>query len=162
FGDRQVTAPRTASALAQFVRSLVSYRSKYDHGLASTGSISSDFSNFTPQENRGKAIFLNRCANCHLPPNQGVIFSSQAPQNNGLDDDARVPDLGLADVTFNRFQAGDSKSPSLRNIEYTGPYMHDGRLATLEDVIDHYSSGVKPHPNLDPRLGGPLGRLRIG
>ncbi len=70
-----------------------------------------------------------------------------------------MPDLGVADVKFNRFQAGQFKSPSLRNVEYTGPYMHDGRFATLAQVIDHYSTGVKQHPNLDPLLRGPRGRL---
>lgn len=161
FGDRQVTAVKTSSALAQFVRSLVSYRSKYDKGLARTESVALEFPNFTAAENRGKAVFLNRCGACHLPGNQGVIFSSQTPQNNGLDASEKVADLGVADVTFNRFEAGLFKSPSLRNVEYTAPYMHDGRFATLDEVVEHYNSGVKQHPNLDPRLGGPPGRLRI-
>lgn len=161
FGDKKVTATRTAGALSQFVRSLVSYRSKYDKGLAIVGAIDSAFPNFTAQENRGKGVFLNRCGNCHLPPNQGVIFNSQITRNNGVDGNADVSDLGVADVTMDRFQAGLFKSPSLRNIEYTAPYMHDGRFATLSDVIEHYSSGVKAHPNLDPRLGGAPGRLRM-
>jgi cytochrome c peroxidase len=161
FSDQKVTPARTASALSQFVRSLVSYRSKYDQGLAGANAIDAQFLNFTEQENRGKAVFLNRCGNCHLPPNQGVIFSAQATQNNGVDGNEKVADLGVADVTLNRFHAGLFKSPSLRNIEYTGPYMHDGRFATLQEVIEHYSSGVKDHPNLDPRLGGPPGRLRM-
>jgi cytochrome c peroxidase len=161
FGDRAITIERTAQALAQFLRTLVSYSSKYDKGLAVTGSIGVDFPNFTPLENRGKAAFLNRCGVCHLPPGQGVIFTSQVTRNNGLDADAKVKDLGVADVTFNRFHAGLFKSPSLRNVEYTGPYMHDGRFATLEQVIEHYSSGVKAHPNLAPQLGGPPARLRM-
>ncbi len=161
FGDPVITVERTANALAQFLRTLVSYRSKYDKGLAMTASIGAEFPNFTPQENRGKATFLARCGVCHLPPGQGVIFTSQITRNNGLDADAKVKDLGVADVTFNRFHAGLFKSPSLRNVEYTGPYMHDGRFATLEQVIEHYSSSVKPHPNLAPQLGGPPGRLRM-
>src|SRR5205823_5616663 len=76
------------------------------------------------------------------------------------DADAKVADLGLADVTFNRFDAGRFKSPSLRNVEHTGPYMHDGRFQTLAEVVDHYGSGIKSHPNLDGRLRGP-GRDRL-
>jgi cytochrome c peroxidase len=158
FGDSSITSPRIAAALAQFARSLVSYRSKFDRGLGQARAIDRDFDNFSQAENRGKQVFLNRCAVCHLPPGQGVIFSSQQAQNNGLDLGVNVPDLGLADVTFNRFEAGDFKAPSLRNIEYTGPYMHDGRFATLEQVVEHYSSGVKNHPNLDRRVGPPGGR----
>ncbi len=161
FGDRQISEKRIAESLAQFVRSLVSYRSKYDKGLAATETIAAEFPNFSSAENLGKNVFLNRCAVCHLPGNQGVIFSAQAPENNGIDGNEKVDDLGVADVTFNRFEAGLFKSPSLRNIEYTAPYMHDGRFATLEAVLDHYSTGVKDHPNLDPRLGGPGGRLRM-
>jgi cytochrome c peroxidase len=158
FGDETVTPQRVSSALAQFARSLVSYRSRFDRGLQRAGAIDADFDNFSAAENRGKSMFLNRCAQCHLPPGQGVIFSSQQTQNNGLDANTNVQDLGVADITFNRFQAGEFKAPSLRNIEYTGPYMHDGRFATLEQVVEHYSSGVKNHPNLDRRTGPPGGR----
>jgi cytochrome c peroxidase len=152
FGDSKVTKDRTAKALAQFVRSLLSYQSKYDEGAAQVPSATDDFANFTREENRGKTLFMNRCATCHLPGPQGAIFATRNPQNNGLDLDANVPDLGVADVTFDRNAAGRFKSPSLRNIEYTGPYMHDGRFAKLEDVIEHYSTGIKLHPNLDNRL----------
>src|SRR5262249_36071640 len=61
-------------------------------------------------------------------------------------------DGGVGDVTLNAAQLGLFKSPSLRNVEFTGPYMHDGRFETLEKVVDHYSTGVKQHPNLDGRL----------
>ena len=76
--------------------------------------------------------------------------------------DVKVPDLGVADITMDRNQAGRFKSPSLRNVEFTGPYMHDGRFTKLEEVIEHYSTGIKLHPNLDGRLvgaasGGPPG-----
>jgi cytochrome c peroxidase len=161
FGDPKVTKERTAKALAQFVRALISYQSKYDQGLAKVESVDDAFPNFTAKENRGKTLFLRHCARCHLPNGQGAIFQLLRPQNNGLDATAKVADLGVADVTFNRFQAGQFKSPSLRNVEYTGPYMHDGRFATLEQVIDHYSTGVKLHPNLDPQLRGPRRRLDL-
>jgi cytochrome c peroxidase len=157
FGDSKVTQDRTAKALAQFVRSLISYQSKYDEGIAQVRSRNEDFPNFTREENRGKAIFMQRCANCHMPGGQDAIFSSQNPQNNGLDADVKVADLGVADVTLDRNRAGQFKSPSLRNVEFTGPYMHDGRFAKLEDVIEHYSTGIKSHPNLDGRLRNATG-----
>jgi cytochrome c peroxidase len=75
-----------------------------------------------------------------------------APVNTGLDDDTEHTDGGLADITLNPRQVGQFKSPSLRNVAVTGPYMHDGRFATLSDVIDHYSSGGKKHPNKDVRI----------
>jgi cytochrome c peroxidase len=154
FGDPQVTSERIARALAQFVRSLVSFQSKYDEGLARGASVRADFPNFTVQENHGKAIFLRRCAVCHLPPGQSAVFTMPRPRNNGLDADINVADAGVADVTLNRFQAGQFKSPDLRNVEFTAPYMHDGRFSTLEEVIEFYSSGVKAHPNLDGALRG--------
>jgi cytochrome c peroxidase len=151
FGDGKVTPERTARALAQFLRSMVSCRSKYDEGLAKVASVRDDFPNFTVQENRGKALFLSNCAICHLP-GQDAHFSMIAPANNGLDADYKNPDGGVGDITLNGRQLGQFKSPSLRNVERTAPYMHDGRFDTLEKVIDHYSTGVKPHPNLDPRM----------
>jgi len=161
FGDPEVTSDRIARALAQFIRSLVSCDSKYDSGLVKASSLRDDFPNFTAQENRGKTIFLRNCAVCHLPPGQQAIFYMAGPRNNGLDADARVTDLGVADVTFNRLQAGQFKSPELRNVEFTAPYMHDGRFAKLEDVVEFYSSGVKPHPNLHPALRGPQERRKL-
>jgi cytochrome c peroxidase len=156
FGDRQVTKERLARALAQFVRSMVSYRSKYDEGLAKARVVRVEFADFTSEENRGKTLFLDRCAICHLPGGQSAHFFMNRPLNNGLDADIKTGDGGLGDITLNPAQVGLFKSPSLRNIEFTGPYMHDGRFATLEAVIDHYSKGIKQHPNLDGRLRRPL------
>jgi cytochrome c peroxidase len=151
FGDGKVTPERTAKALAQFLRSMVSYQSKYDEGRAKVGSVRDDFENFTVQENRGKALFLSNCAVCHLP-GQDAHFSMITPANNGLDADYKNADGGVGDITLNGRQIGLFKSPSLRNVERTAPYMHDGRFDTLEKVIDHYSKDVKAHPNLDPRM----------
>ncbi len=152
FGTGEITQERIARSLAQFLRALVSYQSKYDEGRAQVLSVREDFPNFTAQENRGKALFLRRCATCHLPAGQDAHFSMTRPLNNGLDADHRNTDGGVGDQTLNGFQMGLFKSPSLRNVELTGPYMHDGRFATLEAVIDHYSKDIKPHPNLDGRL----------
>jgi cytochrome c peroxidase len=151
FGDDKATPERTARALAQFLRSLVSSRSKYDEGLAKVASARDDFPNFTVQENRGKALFLSNCAVCHLP-GQDAHFTMITPTNNGLDADHKNTDGGVGDITLIGRQIGLFKSPSLRNVEHTAPYMHDGRFDTLAKVIDHYSKGVQPHPNLDPRV----------
>src|SRR5262249_44925571 len=138
FGDGKVTRERTAKALAQLLRSMVSCQSKYDEGRAKAGSLRDDFENFTVQENRGKALFANNCAICHLP-GQDAHFTMIAPANNGLDADHKSADGGVGDVTLNPRQLGLFKSPSLRNVEHTAPYMHDGRFDTLDKVIDHYS-----------------------
>ncbi len=151
FGDGKVTQERIGKALAQFVRSMVSYRSKFDEGLAKVTSARDDFPNFTVQENRGKALFMSNCAICHLP-GPDVNFLMIGPANNGLDADHKNTDGGVGDITLNGRDIGRFKSPSLRNVEHTAPYMHDGRFATLDKVIDHYGKGVQPHPNLDPRM----------
>jgi cytochrome c peroxidase len=151
FGDSTVTNERIGKALAQFLRSMVSYQSTYDKGLAKVTSVRDDFPNFSVQENRGKALFVNNCAICHLP-GQEAHFSMIRPANNGLDADHKNADGGVGDITLNGREIGNFKSPSLRNVEHTGPYMHDGRFDTLDKVIEHYSKEVKPHPNVDPRM----------
>ncbi|MCP5068103.1 MAG: c-type cytochrome [bacterium] len=177
FGDEAVSTTRIAKALAQFVRSLVSYRSPYDEGLARVSDVSDDFPNFTKQENEGKKLFFDgrsRCASCHVVDSgrrrRGRrAFAARSPSgarignkpalfvglssNNGLDrDDAR--DGGVGEVTGDEVDLGVFRAPSLRNVELTAPYMHDGRLKTLDDVIQHYNREVEPHPNLDRRLQG--------
>jgi cytochrome c peroxidase len=87
-----------------------------------------------------------------MPGGQAAHFVMNQPRNNGLDADIRNTDGGVGDITLNARQLGLFKSPSLRNVEVTAPYMHDGRLATLEAVVDHYSREVKPHPNVDGRV----------
>lgn len=162
FGDPAVTTERIGRALAQFARSVVSYRSRYDEGIAATGDVNRPFPGFTAEENLGRQLFMTRagCAACHMfngppapgpRPNQAVFFID-IPTVNGIDGTTSVPDRGVGDVTGRAQDLGRFKSPSLRNIELTGPYMHDGRFATLEAVVDFYRTGVLPHPNLDPRL----------
>lgn len=167
FGDSEVTSDRISRALAQFVRSIVSFRSRYDAGLAQAGNPGADFPNFTAQENQGKALFLGAagCARCHLdqgppppppgPPQNQAIFYIDLAVNNGLDSGLPTDDLGVGGITGNAQDNGKFKSPSLRNVTKTAPYMHDGRFKTLDEVIEHYNSGVKAHPNLDPRLFDP-------
>lgn len=163
FGSTEITTDRISRALAQFVRSIVSYRSKFDAGVAATGNIGANFANYTASENRGKQLFLGQagCARCHLvgpppgpppaaPANQAVFFINQAT-NNGLTAEFTT-DNGIGDITGNPRDNGRFKSPELRNVARTAPYMHDGSLATLRDVVNHYNTNVQPHPNLDPRL----------
>jgi cytochrome c peroxidase len=170
FGDRNLTVDRLAKALAQFVRSLVSYRSKFDEGMASAKSILDDFPNFDRAENEGKAIFLGahdarsrgNCATCHLrrfafwersdQAKQQAIFTPDRALNNGLEIEFVNADNGVGDISLDPRDYGRFKAPDLRNVELTAPYMHDGRFTTLEDVVEHYNSRVQPHPNLDPQL----------
>ena len=151
FGDPAITEARIARALAQFLRSLVSYRSRFDEGMARAQSDEDDFENFTRQENRGKALFRRNCATCHSEAEE-VPFALLLPSNNGTELDPRSADGGFADITLNALDAGRFKSPTLRNVEVAGPYMHNGSLATLEDVVDHYSRKFNRHPNLDFRM----------
>lgn len=153
FGDATVTSDRISRALAQFIRSMVSYESKFDEGLALTNNAQANFPNFTASENLGKNLFFSnrtRCSDCH---DTNAFVGDQA-RNNGLD--AILTDIGAGD--------GEFKTGSLRNIELTGPYMHDGRFATLGEVIDHYNNGVQNSNDLDDRLrvgGGMIRRLNL-
>jgi cytochrome c peroxidase len=152
FGASEITKERIGKAIAQFLRSLVSYQSKYDEGMNQVLIVREDFPNFTAEENRGKRLFLGQCASCHLPGGQSAHFIMNRPRNNGLDSDVVNTDGGVGDITLRTGDMGLFKSPSLRNVEYTAPYMHDGRLESLEKVIDHYSKDVKPHPNVGGQL----------
>jgi cytochrome c peroxidase len=147
FGDREISEARIGKALAQFVRAMVSYRSRYDAGRARVGSADDDFDNFTRQENRGKALFLRHCGTCHMKDGNEHFFVP-TPANTGLRPDNPVADGGVADVTLRAADLGAFKSPSLRNVEVTAPYGHDGRFATLEALIDHYSENAIVDPNL--------------
>lgn len=158
FGDQNINSDRISKALAQFVRSIVSYESKYDAGRGTlpvnAAPPTFNFSNFTAQENRGMQLFFTpqlACAACHGTE----TFTAPVAKNNGLD--ATTIDRGLGATTNNTLDDAKFKVPSLRNIELTAPYMHDGRFATLEQVIEHYNSGIKNHPNLDPALKTPGG-----
>ncbi|HVJ46558.1 MAG TPA: cytochrome c peroxidase [Luteolibacter sp.] len=153
FGDSAVTSERIAFALAQFVRSIVSTNTKFDAGLAV------NFTNFTAEENTGRQIFngAGNCAACHGTDN---FVPGPAINNNGLENP--YVDKGVGEITGRARDEGLFKVPSLRNIELTAPYMHDGRFATLEEVVEFYNSGIVAHPNLSPPLcvGGPTGPPR--
>jgi cytochrome c peroxidase len=162
FGDANITSGRIAAALSQFVRSIVSYQSKYDAGRSAFGAAppppNAPFTNFTVQENRGKEIFLTPAGGC-APCHGSETFTAPQEKNNGLD--MATTDRGFGAVINNTNLDATFKVTSLRNVELTAPYMHDGRFATLEDVVEHYNSGVKNHPNLSPQLRLPNGQPRL-
>lgn len=160
FGDDNVTSERIALALSQFIRAMVSFESKFDEGLAQTQDIDDNFPNFTTSENRGKQLFMSnqtRCFDCHATN----VFVGDDARNNGLD--AIITDQGVGGISGNNNELGEFKVPSLRNIALTAPYMHDGRFATLLEVVEHYNSGVQDNPNLDNRLtqGNNVRRLNL-
>ena len=163
FGDENVTSDRVSKALAQFVRSLVSTTSKYDQARSEVESPIIDFPGFTDLENQGKRLFYlprqltngvnGNCVGCHQTeafvgplPNFAGQLSSFAT-SNGLDEVSTI-DLGVGEATTNPNDIGKFKVPSLKNIAIRPPYMHDGRFASLEEVVEHYSSGIQNHQNL--------------
>lgn len=143
WGSPEVNSQRILFSLSQFMLSLVSSHAKYDQ-------VKKGEAAFTEQEERGYAVFTEHCASCHAEP----LFSDYELHNNGLLPDASLSDAGRARISH---QASDSlffKTPSLRNIEYTYPYMHDGRFRKLSEVIHHYSDGHAFNSLVDDRLRG--------
>jgi cytochrome c peroxidase len=144
FGGDKITTSMLMKAIAQFERTLISGNSKYDK-------VKRGLDVFTSAELRGMALFtdMNKgdCGHCHVI---GSTFSDFEYRNTGLDS---IPvDSGRGRVTLNPTDDGKFKTPSLRNIALTAPYMHDGRFSTLEECIQHYNIGFKYTANLDPNL----------
>ncbi|HEV2692189.1 MAG TPA: cytochrome c peroxidase [Verrucomicrobiae bacterium] len=155
FGSLGVTSDRVSKALAQFVRSIVSTRSRYDTGE------SNNFTSFTTQENLGRQIFNGSvgnatCAACHGTDN---FTPGPALNNNGLE--FPYVDQGVGAITGVSTDNGKFKVPSLRNIGLTAPYMHDGRFTNLAQVVEFYNSGVVFNPNLSPPLRAPGGNSAL-
>lgn len=143
FNVDSITSAHIARALAQFQRSIVSSNSKYD--LLMMGK-----SEFTEIEAMGYELFQEKgCIKCHTPP----LFSDNLFHNNGLDSIFSKENegvfLGRSRITQNKKDIGKFKTPSLRNIELTAPYMHNGSLSSLEEVLDHYQNNVKFSETLD-------------
>jgi cytochrome c peroxidase len=146
FGTTTIDSNLVAMAIAQFERTLVSANSKYDKVLSGQAVFTtSEFNGFELY----KAELGADCFHCHGLPSNPLLTDNEF-HNNGLD--ATFIDLGLGGVTNNPADNGKFKTPSLRNLAYTAPYMHDGRFATLDEVIDHYSSGLVNSPTIDPLL----------
>lgn len=146
FGSKDITSERISKAMAQFMRSMVTYRSKFDEGKKS------NFSNFTATEMRGKELFTTQlhCNNCHGGDNFNTTLDGQLAENIGLDE--IYQDNGVGQLTGINKKDGLFKVPSLRNVGLTAPYMHDGRFQNLMDVVNHYDHNLKNHLNLMPSL----------
>lgn len=179
FGNEAVTEEKITDAMSQFLRSMVSLESKFDVGA------SNEFVNYTAQELRGQNIFFSKdanCSSCHSGVNfsapdggvsAGIALTNSMPSlvNNheNFSEYAGPEIMGTAniglDVVYadNGFGNGQFKIPTLRNIEFTGPYMHDGRYETLEEVVEHYSTQIKLHENLDDKfiVGGQAKKLNL-
>ena len=184
FGANEINPQGISRALAQFMRSMVSYESKFDKGMEN------DFADFTPLEIAGKELFFSQkaqCSSCHAngnfaaPDGQFFITNVDAfsggltvpsdPINNipgGNNPYASPQSKGTANIGLDVVYEDDGKEkgkfkiPSLRNIALTGPYMHDGRFGTLEEVVDHYSENIQPHNDLDSKfraVGGGVAQM---
>jgi cytochrome c peroxidase len=148
FGDSIVTTDRISRAMAQFIRSMNTFGSKFRQGVDLTNGPpeSTPFPNFTAQENLGKDLYMDitrgNCQACHTRN----VMVQQGAQNIGLD--LVYTDNGVGAASGRQSQNGKFSVPSLINVELTAPYMHDGRFKTLEEVVDFYSDSVKAHVNL--------------
>ncbi|QTE21263.1 cytochrome-c peroxidase [Polaribacter cellanae] len=154
FGDSEVNSERILKALSQFMLTIISGDSKYDKVIRKEGKMQ-----FSTLENKGFTIFNNKCASCH----SGSLFTDKNYRNNGIPVNPKFPEeegrkrvSGLAEDYY-KFRV-----PSLRNIEKSFPYMHDGRFGTLEDVLDFYTDGmVENGGKVDPLLVKTNGTLGI-
>lgn len=157
FGSKEISSDKIALALTHFVHSIFSENSKFDKVSGNKGGQNQSF---TALEQLGSELFFSarlKCGECHNGPNFSAPDFPGGPYGarfDGSGDDRK----GTANIGLDRVYAdkgrknGHFKIPSLRNIELTAPYMHDGRFATLEEVINHYNSGIQPHPELDEKL----------
>lgn len=141
YNDSVVTGEHVLKAIAQFMLTIVSANSKYDK-------VMNQEEKFNFQEQNGYQIFKKNCASCHAEP----LFTNGDFANNGIGADSLLNDAGRMFVTQNTADAYLFKIPTLRNIEYTFPYMHDGRFKKLSDVLNHYSNGINKSKTLSPLL----------
>ncbi|HLP33499.1 MAG TPA: cytochrome c peroxidase [Bacteroidia bacterium] len=136
FGSDSITTRKVMLALAQFMGSIISADARYDQVKAGKAK-------FTQEEKQGEKLFMQQCSGCH----SGVLFTDFSFRNNGLSTDFSDP--GRARVTSNESDKGKFKVPSLRNVALTAPYMHDGRFASLNEVLNHYRNPMKQSATLD-------------
>ncbi len=141
YGSDTVTTQRMFKSIAQFIGTMYSYNSKYDK-------VKQGKETFSAAEQSGYTIFIQKCAACHKEP----LFSDFNYRSNGLPINAAINDIGRAHITANTSDMYKFKTPSLRNIEVSGPYMHDGRFVSLTECLNHYTNGVMPSNALDPIL----------
>lgn len=143
FHTESITGERFLKAISQFMLTLVSSDSKYDRVMRQEAGIQ-----FTDQESKGYALFKQHCASCHTEP----LFTNQTFQNNGLAMDSLLKDVGRMKITQKSSDSLKFKVPTLRNIDRSAPYMHDGRYRSLQMVLFHYSSDIHSSPTLAPEL----------
>ena len=143
YGNDEVNAQRLFRALAQFMAMMISDNAKYDHYMRHEPG-----GDMTASELAGQQVFQNHCATCHQPP----LFSDYSYRNNGLSYAGIADDSGRGRITGDVADMHKFKVPSLRNLKYSPPYMHDGRFRTLDEVLDHYDHGIAPSSTLDPLL----------
>lgn len=143
FGQEEITLDKIAQAIATFERTILSGNSAYDRYVAG------DRSALSKQQIHGMIVFKKaKCLNCH----GGFNFSDDRFQNIGIGMDNPNPDLGRYLITHDEDDWGAFKTPSLRELEHTAPYMHDGSLKTLEEVIEYYDKGGIKNKNLHPLM----------
>lgn len=153
FGTKEITSSGILKALAQYMSVLVSADSRYDQWKANP-----EKKSLTEDELQGLQLFKNKCASCH----SGELFTNQSFVNNGLPPNPRINDLGRETVSGNPNDRWKFKVPSLRNVAYTAPYMHDGRFKTLESVLRFYNDGMVLSETIahelvtDGRIGIPM------
>jgi cytochrome c peroxidase len=165
FGSTDIDSLNVAKAVAQFLRTMISGTSKFDKFIQGEVQLTLDEQEgFLLTQLEGGAIGNGLggqggadCFHCH--PHGGARFTDGQLRNNGLD--ATFTDPGLGGVTGLPQDMGKFKTPSLRNVALTAPYMHDGRFQTLEEVIDHYDSGGQPSPTIDPNMKFQQGGLQL-
>jgi cytochrome c peroxidase len=143
FQDSVITGANLLRALAHFQVTLISCNSKYDQITKKNKQ-----TQFSAQEQNGYSLFLKHCNACHTEP----LFTNGKFANNGLPIDPLYQDLGRMIITQNKKDSLKFKIPTLRNIEFSPPYMHDGRFKTLGEVLNHYTNGIHKSPSLDPKL----------
>jgi cytochrome c peroxidase len=148
YGSDEITGNQIFKALSHFMIMCVSSDSKYDSVMRKTGV------RFTETESKGYTLFLNNCSSCHKEP----LFTDGSFRNNGLSNKFN-PDNGRQTITLDPEDGFKFKVPSLRNLTYTVPYMHDGRFVKIDQVLDHYTKGIQDSHTLDPLLkkNGQLG-----
>ncbi len=139
FGNESITDQQMLKALSTFMAMIVSDQSKYDKVMRGE-------TTFSSTEQTGFDLFNQKCASCH----SGPLFTDFDYKNNGLDQ--TFSDVGRGVITQNPQDYGKFKTPTLRNVELTYPYMHDGRFYNLSQVLDHYSAGIQQSTTLDSSL----------
>lgn len=151
FGVQKITSKEFLQSLTQFMATLISANSRYDRYVRQEGE------KLSAEELEGLELFKQKCSSCHASD----LFTDGSFRNNGVPNNYRF-DKGREEITLNISDRGKYKVPSLRNVELTAPFMHDGSISTLEKVLEHYHSGVAESPSLDPllkqngRLGIPM------